>query len=126
MATWTDVRRLAEAFPSVRETAPNEWRVGKKMIIRERPLRRGDLEALGDAAPTGPVLVVGVADEGVKQALIADDPAAFFTTPHFDGYAAVLIRLDGIGEAALAEVIEEAWVRQAPKTLVRDYLRTAD
>jgi hypothetical protein len=63
-----------------------------------------------------------VPDEGAKHALIADDPAVYFTAPHFDGYPAILVRLDAIGVAELTEVIVEAWLAQAPKTLAKRYL----
>jgi hypothetical protein len=60
MATWDDVRRLALALPQTVEGASREgmlsWSVKDKTFAWERPLRRGDLEALGDAAPQGPVL----------------------------------------------------------------------
>ncbi len=62
------------------------------------------------------------ADEGVKLALIADDPAVFFTTPHFDGYSAVLFELDRIGARELTELITDAWLARAPKKLARDFL----
>lgn len=124
MADWDDVRRLALALPETTEregTAP-EWRVRDKGFVWDRPLRRADLAALGDAAPTGPVLGAWVADLGVKEALIADDPAVFFTTPHFDGYRAVLVRLDAIAADELAEVVEGAWLARAPKRLAATYL----
>ena len=63
-----------------------------------------------------------MADEGVKFALIADDPAVYFTTPHFDGYPAVLVRLAEIGVPELEELITEAWLAQAPKTLSTKFL----
>jgi hypothetical protein len=63
-----------------------------------------------------------VADEGVKFALIADDPAVYFTTPHFDGYPAVLVRLAEIGVPELTELVTDAWMVQAPKTLIGKFL----
>ena len=63
-----------------------------------------------------------VADEGVKFALIADEPEVYFTTPHFDGYPAVLVKLAEIDELGLRELIIEAWLTQAPKQLVREFL----
>jgi hypothetical protein len=61
---------------------------------------------------------------GAKEALIADDPAVYFTTPHFDGYAAVLVRLHEIAADELEELIVEAWMVQAPKRLARDYMES--
>jgi hypothetical protein len=124
VASWDDVRRLALGMPEASERSSrglSQWRVADKLFVWERPLRRSDLEALGPTAPQGPILGARVADEGVKQALIADDPAVFFTTPHFDGYPAVLVRLDEISEPDLAELITEAWLARAPKKLAGDF-----
>ena len=63
-----------------------------------------------------------VADAGVKEALLAGDPDVFFTTPHFDGYPAVLVRLERIGVEELDELIVEAWLARAPKRLAKEYL----
>jgi hypothetical protein len=93
-----------------------------KGFVWDRPLRKSDLAALGIEEQDGPVLGVRVADEGVKQALVADDPAVYFTTPHFDGYPAVLVRLDQIGVPELEEVITEAWLLKAPRKLAQSYL----
>ena len=125
MAGWDDVRRLALALPETTEGAfggTRGWRVKDKGMVWERPLRRTDLEALGDAAPDGPILGARVPDLGAKEALIAADPAVYFTIPHFDGYPAVLVRLGEIGEDELRELITEAWLCRAPKRLVKDYL----
>ena len=92
-----------------------------KLFVWERPLRQGDLRALGDAAPTGPILGARVEHVGAKEALLADDPSVYFTTPHFDGYPAILVRLEEIGIDELEEVIVEAWLVQAPKRLAREY-----
>ena len=125
MATWDDVRHLALALPESSERLSRElvqWRVKDKLFVWERPLRRPDLEALGDSAPEGPVLGVRVADVGVKEALVTSDPDVYFTIPHFDGYPAVLVRLDRIGVAELKELIVEAWLLRAPKRLAEQYL----
>ena len=107
MADLDDVRRLARALPGAQERQGRDgtvsWTVRGTGFVWERPLRRGDLAALGNAAPTGTVLGVRVADEGVKQALLSADADVLFTTPHFDGYPAVLVRLDDVSPAALEE-----------------------
>lgn len=125
MASWDDVRRLALALPETDEHGSYEgalaWRVKEKGFVWERPLRKSDLAALGDAAPDGPILCARVPDEGAKQALIADDPSVYFTTPHFNGYPAVLVRLDRIGTAELEELVVEAWLARAPKRLAKEY-----
>ncbi|WP_369255737.1 MmcQ/YjbR family DNA-binding protein [Geodermatophilus amargosae] len=127
MATWADVRRLALALPGTTEGTSyggQAWKVRDRTFAWERPLRRADVEHLGDAAPDGPVLAVAVADEGVKHALVADDPAVHLTTPHFDGYAVVLVRLDAVDVGELAELLTEAWLAKAPKRLAREHLAT--
>ncbi len=124
MATWDDVRRIALALPETSEQDGRtaSWRVRDRSFVWERPLRQTDLKALGDAAPDGPILGVRVADEGVKAALIADDPQAVFTIPHFDGYPAVLVRLERITPGDLEELLVDAWLLRAPKRLARQYL----
>jgi hypothetical protein len=126
VATWDDVRRIALSLPETDEASSRgtaQWRVKGRGFVWERPLRRADHEALGEGAPDGPILGVRVADLGVKEALLGDDPDVFFTTPHFDGYPAVLIRLDGIQIHELEEIIIEAWLDRAPKRLASEYLR---
>jgi hypothetical protein len=126
MATWDDVSRIALALPEAEEGSTyggkRAWTVRKKMFVWERPLRKSDLAALGDAAPQGPILGAKVEHLIAKEALLADDPGAFFTTPHFEGYPAVLVRLPQIGLDVLEEVVAEAWLACAPKRLGRDYL----
>jgi hypothetical protein len=129
MATWEDVSQAAAALPELAERTDRggfEWRVRNKPVAWERPLRRGDLEALGEAAPEGPILAVRVPHVGVKEALLSENPEVFFTTPHFDGYPAILIRLDAIGLPELAEVLTEGWLAQAPKWLAAVYLESLD
>ncbi|MGE2716535.1 MmcQ/YjbR family DNA-binding protein [Mycolicibacterium litorale] len=121
MATWCNVGEIAQRLPETVETSPRTWRVRKKLVAWERPLRKADREALGPDAPDGDILGVRVADEGVKFALIADSPHVYFTTPHFDGYAAVLVRLADIEIAELTELLTDSWALQAPKTLVKSY-----
>ena len=72
--------------------------------------------------PDGPILGARVEHLGAKEALLADASGVFFTTPHFDGYPAILVRLDPIGVDALDEVIVEAWLCRAPKRLAQSYL----
>jgi hypothetical protein len=122
MATWDDVRRIVGELPETAEASPRNWRVRKKLIAWERPLRKADYETLGADAPDGDILAARVADEGVKFALITDDPQVYFTTPHFDGYPAVLVRLAEFGVPELEELITEAWLAQAPKALSRKFL----
>jgi hypothetical protein len=61
-----------------------------------------------------------VADLGEKEALLASDPGTFFTTEHYDGYKAVLVRLDAVDEREMAEVVTDSWRTQAPKHLLSE------
>ena len=127
MATWKDVSRLALALPQAEEGTTSggrnrAWTIRKKLFVWERPLRKSDLEALGDAAPDGPILGARVEHLIAKEALLADGSGVFFTTPHFDGYPAVLVRLPDIQLELLEEVVTEAWLARAPKRLVREFL----
>lgn len=125
MAVWDDVRRIISSLPEVHEVGSRglpQWRVKDKLFAWERPLRRSDLDALGDAAPPDPILGVRVPDVGVKDALIADDSDVYFTTPHFNGYPAILVQLPNIGVSELEELLVEAWLSRAPKRLAKDYL----
>jgi len=125
VATWDDVRRVALALPEAEERVSGDlrqWRVKNKLFVWERPLRRADIKALGDDAPDGPILGARVEHLVAKEALLADDPNVFFTTPHFDGYPAILARLDRIAPEDLNELIIEAWLDRAPKRLAEAYL----
>jgi hypothetical protein len=122
VATWKDVARIVAELPETAEPTPRQWRVRKKLIVWERPLRKADHDALGDDAPDGDILGARVADEGVKFALIAEEPGVYFTTPHFDGYPSVLVRLAEIAVPDLTELVTEAWLVQAPKTLAKAFL----
>jgi hypothetical protein len=129
MATWDDVGRIASELPETAEQSSSDgllnWRVKDKTFAWERPLRRADLEALGAAAPDGPILGARVPDLGAKEALLAEDPDVYFTTPHFDGYPAILVRLERIEVPDLTELLVEAWLTRAPKRLVARYLESA-
>ena len=125
MATWDDVQRLALALPETSEAISREqrhWRVKDKSFVWERPLRRADLEALGAQAPQGSILGARVEHLIAKEALLADDPDVYFTTPHFKGYPAVLVQLERIGLDDLQELIVEAWLARAPKRLARAFM----
>jgi hypothetical protein len=126
MARWEDVRRIALALPEVVEPRSRDglaqWRVRDKLFAWERPLRRGDMEALGRRAPRGPILAARVPHLGAKEAWLATNPRVCFTTPHFDGYPAILVRLERISVAELEELLVEAWADRAPERLAKEYL----
>jgi hypothetical protein len=129
VATWDDVRRLALALPETSERESRglaQWRVKDKLFVWQRPLRPSDLSALGDGAPDGPILGARVEHLVAKEALVADPSGVYFTTPHFDGYPAILIELDRISVADLEEVTVEAWLARAPKRLAEAYLAERD
>jgi len=110
MATWDDVIALATRFPDVEVTTwfgtPSLKVCGKGMCrLRTDP----------DA------LVLRVADMGEREALLQGEPDAFFSTPHYDGYPYVLVRLEAVDPVELGELIEDAWRTQAPKRLVAEY-----
>ena len=120
MADWEDVRRIALSLPETSERPQwgnASWRVRNKSFVWERPLRQSDLKALGEDAPDGPILGARVEHLVAKDALIADNQGVYFTTPHFDGYPAVLVRLENIGLDELEELTVEAWLARAPKRL---------
>jgi len=127
VAGWDDVRRIALALPETSERRSRDlpqWRVRDRVFVWERPLRRKDVAALGDDVPHGAILGAHVEHLVAKEALLADDPSTFFTTPHFDGYPAVLVRLDAIGVEDLHEIIVEGWLVRAPKRLAKEYADT--
>lgn len=120
MATFEDVAAIALALPETHEQlqwGSRSWRVKDKNFVWERPLRKTDLAALGDDAPKG--LLLGIRTDGLdgKEALLADDPAVFFTIPHFDGYPAVLAQLELLDRSELRELIVDAWFARAPARL---------
>ena len=122
------MRRIALSLPETTEAVSwgnAHWRVKNKGFVWERPLHQSDhtaLKALGEQAPDGAILGVRVADIGVREAMIADNPTLFFTIPHFDGFPAILVRLEQIGVPELEELIVEAWLDRAPKRLAQQYL----
>jgi hypothetical protein len=125
MATWDDVRQIALALPETGESSSrgaSSWWVKDKGFVWERPLRKSDIEALGDQVPDGPILCAYVEHVGMKEAVLASDPEVYFTTPHFNGFSAVLLRLDRISVAQLGELIVDAWLARAPRRLVKEYL----
>lgn len=126
MANWKDVRRIALALPEATERVLREglaqWRVRDKLFAWERPLRQADIHALGRRAPRGAILAARVPQLGAKEALLATNPKVYFTTPHFDGYPAVLVRLGRIGVGELEELLVEAWAARAPKRAAKEYL----
>ena len=129
-ATIDDVRRTALALPGVRESVDGHrggatWSTGAAAFVWERGPSKvdlGKLAELGREWPAGPV--VGVRTEGLegKEALLGSFPEIFFTIPHFDGYPAVLVRLDAIDADQLREVLTDAWLLKVPKRVAKEWL----
>lgn len=119
VARWVDVERIMASLPEVTETEQRTWRVRDKLVGWQRPLRPRDLAELGDAAPTGAILGARTDGEAGKAELLAADPDVYFTTSHFDGFPAILVRLSRISVGELRELLTDAWCAQAPKRLLK-------
>jgi len=126
MATLDEAAQMAAALPEVTEGESRGnriWSVGGKAFAWERPFSKADIRRFGDETPPdGPILAVRVGDLSEKEAVLAANPGAFFTIPHFDGYAAVLIQLRKATAAALREAITDGWLACAPAKLADQYL----
>ena len=129
MATIEDAARLARELPEVTEGERHgnlTWSVGGKVFAWERPFSKADIKRFGpEAPPQGPILAVRVDDLAEKEAVLSSYSKGFFTIPHFDGYAAVLIQLKTVTRKALREAVVDAWLACAPRHLAEDYLRSA-
>jgi hypothetical protein len=126
VVTLDDAAQLALELPEVAEVERHghrTWSVAGKGFAWERPFSKADIKRFGDQTPpTGPILAVRVEDLGEKEAVLAAQPRAFFTIPHFDGYSAVLIQLTRVSRKALRDALVDGWLACAPPKLVDEYL----
>jgi hypothetical protein len=125
MATQDDVRRIALALPEVYESedrfAFSVTNKGKEKGVVWVWLER--IHPKKARVPNPAVMAIHVTDLSEKEMLLAsDDGSKFFTEPHYNGYPAILVRLDAIDVDELAELITDAWCTQAPKALVEEFM----
>lgn len=106
MAGWADVVAAGATLPEVEEST---WHRTPALKVRGKAFCR--------MKEDGELLVVRVVDLEDKEALLRGAPQVFTTTPHYDGYAFVLVRLEQIGRTQLGELLEDAWRCVAPKAL---------
>jgi hypothetical protein len=126
MVSIDEVARIATELPEVTQGerhGTRTWFVAGKAFAWERAFSKADLRRFGDATPPhGPILAVRVEDLGEKEAVLAAQPKAFFTIPHFDGYSAVLIQLKAATKRAVREAMVDGWLACAPHELADAYI----
>jgi hypothetical protein len=125
MTTMADLDELALALPQVTKTVSDDGRpfysVKGKVFCLHRS-RRPDAVDPETGERFDDVLMFRVEDIGVKELMLADDRGVFFTTKHFDGYPAVLVRIPDlarIDREELRDLVVEAWLTRAPKRVAK-------
>ena len=128
MATMADLDELALSLPQTTKELSDdgrpEYRVHGKLYLCRRG-RRKDAVDPETGERLDDVLMFRVADLGMKELMLADDRGVFFTTPHFDGYPAVLLRVPSLAELErkeLHDVVAEAWLTRAQKRVAKAWL----
>lgn len=126
-----DIHEVARALPGVTVTGtagrPIYQVRSKSFVFFRNPRPDARDPATGERYTD--VICIWVPDEETKRELVEDPDSPWFTTPHFDGYDAVLLRASRIGELTreeLVEVLQDAWLHRAPKRLAREWLAALD
>jgi len=126
VATFEDVATVAGRLPEVTEGlryGHRTWFVDGKAFAWERPFSKADRKRYGtETPPEGPILALAVEDLIEKEAVLQANPGAFFTIPHFDNYAAVLVLLEVVDDTVLEDPLLDAWLARAPDRLTASYL----
>jgi hypothetical protein len=128
MTTMTDLDQLALSMPQTTKELSEDGRpsylVHGKLFCCHRSRRRDAIDP-GTGERLDDVLMFRVPDLGVKELLLGDDRGVFFTTPHFDGYPAVLMRIPDLARVdreELQDLVVEAWLTRANKRLANAWL----
>jgi hypothetical protein len=128
MATMADLDKLAMAMPQTTKEVADDGRpsylVHGKMYCFHRS-RRPDAIDPATGERMDDVLMFRVADEGVKELLLSDGRGVYFTTPHFTGYPAILLRIPSLKQLdrqELADLVAESWLTRAQKRVAKAWL----
>ena len=128
MATMADLDKLAMAMPQTTKEVSDDGRpsylVHGKMYCFHRG-RRPDAIDPETGERMADVLMFRVADEGMKELFLSDGRGVFFTTPHFNGYPAILMRIPGLAQLdrqELADLVAESWLTRAQKRVAKAWL----
>ena len=126
MISLDDVAAMALELPEASEAERHgnrTWFVAGEAFAWERPFSKADIRRFGEATPPeGPIVALRVADLEEKEIVLAADLPGFFTIPHFDGYAAVLVQLRKARKKVLRDALVDAWLASAPPRLASAFL----
>jgi hypothetical protein len=128
MVSLEDAAQMAMQLPGVEEGERHgnrSWSVAGKTFAWERTFSKADIKRFGEAgSPEGTIVAVRLEDLHEKEAVLAAGHRGFFTIPHFDGYAAVLIQLKAVAKRPLREVLVDGWLACAPHDQAQAFLAT--